>query len=333
MHPSSQLTSGTRCSWLSAVLRAEAAAILAAASRLGPELERAADLLAAASGKVLASGVGKSGLVARKLAATLSSGGAPAVFLHALEALHGDAGVCQRGDAAILVSKSGTTGELLALASLLRELGCPLVGILGNPRSPLAREVDIVLDASVRAEADPWNLLPTASVAVVMATGDALAVAVLAARGFTPEGFLRFHPCGQLGRNLRHTVAEAMHRGEEVAWVHPDTPLKHVVIAMTERPLGAACVIGEDGTLQGLITDGDLRRALLAHDDIRGLRAADIMTRTPVTVPPEARLAEALSLMEDRPSQISVLPVVNPGDGVCLGLLRLHDIYQAGMRS
>jgi len=315
-----------------AVLAAEARAIDAACASAAPRLADALRLLAGCGGKIITTGLGKSGYVAAKIAATFSSIGVPAVFLHPVEALHGDIGVCQPGDAVIFISKSGTTSELLSLVPTLRQLACPMIGIVGNPTSPLASEMDIVIPATVRAEADPWNLLPTASAIVAMALGDALAVGLAAARGFRPEQFARVHPNGQLGRNLRLKVADAMHTGDRVAWVAPETPLKQVVIVMTERPLGAACVLGPDGRLAGLITDGDLRRALRAHDDIRDLRAADIMTRKPVTIAPDASLHEALRLMEDRPSQISVLPVVDHGTGRCLGLLRLHDIYQAESR-
>jgi arabinose-5-phosphate isomerase len=201
-----------------------------------------------------------------------------------------------------------------------------LIGILGNAASPLAAQVDVLLDASVEREADPNNLAPTASAVVALALGHAVAIALMCARKFTPEEFGRFHPGGQLGRNLRLSVREAMHSGAEVAWVAPEATLKEVIIAMTRLPLGAACVVEEDGGLAGLITDGDLRRALSLHDDIRQLRAADVMTARPVSVGPETLLGEALELMERRTSQISVVPVVD-GDRRALGLLRLHDIY------
>ena len=182
----------------------------------------------------------------------------------------------------------------------------------------------------VEREADPNNLAPTTSAVVALSIGHALAVALIEGRGFTAEQFGRVHPGGQLGRNLRQKVIQVMHSGEEVAWARTNDSLKQIVIAMTSHPLGAACVVDDQERLMGLITDGDLRRALQAHDDIRSLRAADVMTKRPATVGPEARLAEALRLMEDRPSQISVLPVVDPADGRCLGLLRIHDIYKMG---
>jgi arabinose-5-phosphate isomerase len=188
--------------------------------------------------------------------------------------------------------------------------------------------MDVVLDASIEREADPESFMPTASTMVALALGHALAVALMQARGFTAEHFQRYHPAGQLGQNLRIRVKEAMHSGSEVAWVKPGDSLKHVVIEMSERPLGAACVVSSDQRLLGLVTDGDVRRALKTHDDIRPLRATDVMTASPVTVAPDALLHEALGLMENRPSQIYVLPVVDARTGVCLGLLRLHDIYR-----
>jgi len=307
----------------------EGRAVLAAAARLGGNLERAVELIARNRGKVVVSGIGKSGHVARKIVATLRSTGTPAVFLHPAEAAHGDLGLYAPLDPTVMISKSGTTAELLALVPRLREYRSPLIGILGQPDGPLARQMDVVLDASVEREADAHDLVPTASTTVALALGDALAVALIEVHAFTPEQFGRVHPGGQIGRNLRLRVREAMHAIADVAVAAPEDPAKQVVILMTARPLGAACVIAPDGTLAGLITDGDLRRALQAHDDIRPLRARDIMTRSPVTVEPEALLREALHRMEHRPSQISVLPVVDEA-GRCLGLIRLHDIYRVG---
>jgi len=187
----------------------------------------------------------------------------------------------------------------------------------------------VCLDGSVEREADPCNVAPTTSTTVALAIGDALAAALMVARGFTTEDFARFHPGGQLGRNLLLRVEDVMHRGDKVACVSPDDTLKSVVLAMTRCPLGAACVVGPDRKLEGLITDGDLRRALQASDDIRLLSAREIMTRRPSLVTPEVLLKEALRVMEDRPSQISVLPVVEAATNVCLGLIRIHDIYQS----
>jgi arabinose-5-phosphate isomerase len=315
-----------------AALEIESQAILRAAGRLDDALERAVGLIVEHPGKVVLSGVGKSGHIARKIAATLSSTGTPAVFLHPADASHGDLGLCARGDPTVLISNAGSSAELVRLVPSLRQLQSPLIGILGNRMSPLAREVDILLDASVEREADPDNLVPTASAAVALALGHALAIAVMQARRFSPEEFADRHPGGQLGRNLRVVVREAMHTGDEVAWVHPEDSLKRVVIAMTGRPLGAACVVDDSARLAGLITDGDLRRALQTHDDIRGLRAADIMTASPITIGPECRLLDALRTMENRPSQISLLPVVEAGAGTCVGVLRLHDILRVWLK-
>jgi arabinose-5-phosphate isomerase len=311
-----------------AVLEVEAQALATAATRLNDNLMRAVVVVLKHEGKVVVSGIGKSGLIGQKIAATLASTGTPAVFLHAAEAVHGDLGIYTPGDPSILISKGGSTAELLRLIPILRQFQSPLIAILGNLNSPMAQQADVVLDARVEREADPLNLAPTCSTTVALALGDALAVALMMARRFTPQDFARYHPAGQLGRTLWLKVADVMHQNEAVAWVKADTPLRQVIIAMSQRPLGAACVVDEDFHLLGIITDGDLRRALLTHEDIRLLHAADCMTRQPVTIPPEASLREATRLMEDRPSQISVLPVVDSQNHSCLGLIRIHDIYQ-----
>jgi len=320
--------------WLSAARAAieiEAAALARAAARLDGELIRAVEIIVAHPGKIVVTGIGKSGHIARKIVATFCSTGTPAVFLHPTEAVHGDLGVYAPGDPTVLLSKNGSSRELLAMVPALRELHSPLIGILGGNNSPLAGQVDVLLDASVEREADPHNMAPTASSVTAMAVGHALAIALMCAREFTPREFSRFHPGGQLGRNLLLAVREAMHSGDEVAMVAPGASLKEVIIAMTRRPMGGACVVNSDGALAGFITDGDLRRALTTHDDIRGLRAEDAMTRAPVTIGPDATLGEALERMERRPSQISVLPVVDKS-GRALGLLRLHDIYLSPQR-
>lgn len=312
-------------------MQIEADAVLRAARRLDGNLSCAVETILAHPGKLVVTGLGKSGHVARKIVATLCSTGTPAVFLHAAEAAHGDLGLYSPGDPTLMVSKSGNTLELMQLIPFLRHLPSQRIGILGNPSAPLAAEMDVVLDASVEREADPDNLAPTASATVALSLGHALAVALMRARNFTMEDFGRFHPGGHLGRSLRLMVRDVMHGRAEIAVAHADDSLKQVVIAMTHFPHGAACVLDESQRLLGLITDGDVRRALQAHDDIRGLRASDVMTENPSSIAPDARLQEALRLMEDRPSQISVLPVLDASSGVCLGLLRLHDIYRADL--
>jgi len=316
-------------SWLAvarAAMQIESASIARAAERLDGELIRAVELILAHPGKIVVTGIGKSGHIARKMVATLCSTGTAAFFLHPAEAVHGDLGIYTPGDPTVLISKNGASAELQALVPLLRQFSSPLIGILGNTASPLAQQVDVLLDGSVEREADPNNLAPTASAITALALGHALAIALMAARNFTPEEFGRFHPGGQLGRNLKLTVAEAMHGPDEAAFVAPEAAVKDVIIAMTRRPLGGACVVEAGGRLAGFITDGDLRRALTNHDDIRSLSARDIMTVSPVTIEPDASLGQALELMERRRSQISLLPVVD-ANGRAAGILRIHDIY------
>ena len=310
------------------VLLAEAQALEEASSRLDGEFDRALDLLDAQQGKILVTGIGKSGIVSQKIAATFCSLGQPAVFLHPVEALHGDLGLYSPGDPTVVLSRSGNTNELLRLVTQLRTLKSPVIGILGVPGSALGSLMDVVLDASVRAEADPHNLAPTASAVVALGLGDALAIGLMERRGFTPEDFARFHPSGQLGRNLRLSVGQVMHPLQRVAVAAAGDPLRKIVIEMTQRSLGAACVLDAEGRLTGIITDGDVRRALQSHDDIRGVLARDVMTLRPTTVSPDASAHEALRTMEDRPSQIAVLPVVDDATGRCVGLVRLHDLYQ-----
>ncbi|SVC01617.1 uncharacterized protein METZ01_LOCUS254471 [marine metagenome] len=232
----------------------------------------------------------------------------------------------QSGDPVIFLTNSGSTVELLGLVPILRDRGSSLVGILGNLRGSLAREVDVVLDASVAREADLLGVVPTASFAVTAAMGDALASALMCRRGFTEEDYARTHPGGQLGRNLNLNVGDLMHPIEKVANCGEDATLRDLVIAMTEHPLGAACVLREK-RLVGIVTDGDLRRALREHDDIRTLKVMSLMNRDPISVTPDCTMGTALRLMEERTSQIAVLPVVDSENSAFLGLLRLHDIY------
>ena len=308
----------------------EAQAIHDAAGRLNESFTKAVELILSSEGKVVVTGMGKSGHVGQKIAATLCSTGTPAVFLHSAEATHGDLGIYAPGDPTILISKSGATRELVHLVPILRQFQTPVIGILGNLDSPLASRVDVVLDGRVAREADPLNLAPTSSSTVALAIGDALASALMYARRFSDEDFARYHPSGQLGRNLNLLVSDVMHAGSGVAWVSPGDKLRDVVVAMTRYPLGAACVVDQSRALLGIITDGDLRRALQAHEDIRFLTASEIMTAHPITISATLTLKEAAQIMEDRPSQISVLPVVGERQE-CLGLLRIHDVYQPNL--
>ena len=309
-----------------AVLETESAAIKLAAERLDTNFVQAVETLDVPDGKIVVAGLGKSGHVGRKIAATFCSTGSPAVFMHAAEAVHGDLGVHQSGNPTIFLSNSGSTNELLALVPILRNRGSSLVGILGNLDGVLAQKMDVTLDASVSREADPLGIVPTASFVVTAALGDALASSLMQKRGFSEEDYAYTHPGGQLGRSWALSVNDLMHPVEKVACCEEDTTLRNLVIAMTEYPLGAACII-RDGRLLGLVTDGDLRRALREQEDILSLKASALMSTGPVVVKPDVSVGAALRIMEERSSQISVLPVVAPDDSSLLGLLRLHDIY------
>lgn len=311
-----------------ASLKAEAEALQALRERLGESFLKAVRLLAGHSGKVITCGMGKSGHIAQKVAATLCSTGTPAVFLHAAEARHGDLGIYHPGDPTILFSKSGSTTEILHLIPVLKDFSSPIIAIVGNVNSEIARVADAVLDASVAREADPLDLAPTSSAVCALAWGDALAAALEVAKGFHGDDFARLHPAGQLGRNLLNRVADVMKGMDEVAWIAPTATLREVVIALTKFPQGACCVADEEKRLLGIITDGDIRRMLERTEDFHGISAAELMTANPVTITRDAPLADALKLMEDRPRQIYVLPVLEPNGGPCCGLLRLHDVYQ-----
>jgi arabinose-5-phosphate isomerase len=311
------------------VLLSETAALAELAEKLSGDFAAATRLLLDNKGKVVLSGVGKSGLVAQKIAATFCSTGTPAIFLHSADAVHGDLGVFHPGDPAILVSKSGATAEVLRLVPTIKHFGSPIIAITCNAKSPLGRQADAVIEIPVRAEADPLGLVPTTSALLTLAVGDALAAALMVERGFQAADFARFHPAGQLGRNLLLTVGEVMHPIGRIAAVGPDAPLRELVIAMTEFPLGAACVLDPQGLLAGLVTDGDLRRALRQTADLSAKTAGDVMTRNPVRAAPGMSLGNAAQLMEARASQLSVLPVTDPDGLRCVGLIRIHDIYQS----
>ena len=316
------------------VLRHEAAAISEAAERLSvDELERAAEILLVRQGKVVLLGTGKSGIAGRKIAATLTSTGTAAIFLHPVDALHGDIGMVGPDDCAIAVSNSGESEELIAVVTHLKRRGVPIVAIIGNIDSSVARQADANLDASVDEEACPLNLAPTTSTTLAIAIGDALAAVLMTAKGFTAEDFALNHPAGRLGKRLTLRVSDLMHAAERNPTIPETASLMAVIEAITKGGLGAANVVDASGFLLGIVTDGDLRRALQRSGfaELDRLRAADIMTISPTIVTAEMLAYDALRLMEDRPSQISVLPVVD-AERRCLGLLRLHDVVQSGLR-
>ncbi len=313
-----------------AVLDAEVGALVRLRERLGEAFAQAVQMVLGCAGKVVVCGVGKSGMAARKIAATLSSTGTPAVFLHAGEALHGDLGIVCVQDVLILVSNSGESDEIVRLLPSIEAIGPTVIAFTGAPESRIAKAADIVLDCGVEREADPLNLAPTASAIAAQALGDALAVVVAAHKQLTPEQFALSHPGGALGRRLTVKVEHLMHGGAEQPLARPDTPMRQVVLEMTSKALGAVNIVDADGKLVGIITDGDLRRGLQRHDNLLQLCARDLMTKKPITVKLGTMAIDALHLMEDRPSQIMVLPVVDEG-GKAVGLLRVHDIVKAGL--
>ena len=309
------------------VLLKEASAIREVANRLSvKDFTRAIDILLKKEDKIIVTGIGKSGYVAKKIAAMLCSTGSPASFLHPAEAVHGDLGIHQKGDPVIFLSNSGSTPELIYLEPVLRSRGAKIVGILGKTKSPLGEKVDVLLDASVTEEADLLGIVPTASFAAAAALGDAIGSALMKRRKFDSNEYAKTHPAGQLGRNLILKVEDVYHNKTKVACLAKDAKLKEAVIEMSKYPLGAACVL-ENGKLLGIITDGDLRRTILETEDLNQACVSEIMTNEPTTIFPNKSLGFALDLMEKRKTgPISLLPVVNPKTEELLGLIRLHDV-------
>ncbi len=309
------------------VLVGEGEQLINAADRISDKMEIACDIITNHNGKIVISGMGKSGLIAQKIAATLCSIGNEAVFLHPAEAVHGDLGIYAPGDPTILISKSGATDEIVRLIPILKEFNSPLIGILGNMNSILSNEMDLVLDASVSKEVDPLGIVPTSSTTLTLAIGDALAAVLMANKNFMREDFAKLHPAGDLGRRLKLKVKDIMQPIDKVAVVDSNDDLRNTVIKMTEKPQGAALVLNNEKILMGIITEGDLRRSLANEIDIDNCKANEVMSANPITIKVDSSLSEVISLMENRESQISVLPVVDQSN-ICLGLIRIHDIYQ-----
>ena len=310
------------------VLSIEASAIAALAARLDGRFDRALELLATCVGKVVVTGMGKSGLICRKIAATLTSTGTPAVFLHAAEAAHGDAGVFTKGDAVLMLSSSGETEEIVRLLPLVKRFGLPLIALTGDLHSTLARAADVTLDVSVAEEACPLGLAPTASTTAALALGDALAVALLERKGFSTDDFAVLHPAGALGRRFLK-VEDLMHRGDSVPLVGVRTSFRDTLLVITGKRLGVTGVVGDAGDLLGVITDGDLRRALERLDDVRAAQAADIMTTNPKTIGASVLAAQALAMME-RYSITSLFILEETGRRPA-GIIHLHDLLKAGV--
>lgn len=310
----------------SAVIRTEAEAVAALEARIDMGFVRACGHLLACEGRIVVLGMGKSGHIGGKLAATLASTGSPAFFVHPGEASHGDLGMITSKDVVLALSNSGETDEILTILPLIRRLGVPLIAMTGNPASTLAQEADVALDVSVTKEACPLGLAPTASTTAALAMGDALAIALLQSRGFTAEDFARSHPAGSLGRRLLLHVADIMHTGEAIPRVPQGTPLSEALVEMSRKSLGMTAILDDKGRIAGVYTDGDLRRTLDRDVDIRGLVVDEVMTRNCRIVSPELLAAEALQLMET--NKINGLLVVDREQRL-IGALNMHDLLRA----
>jgi arabinose-5-phosphate isomerase len=310
------------------VLSTEASAITALIPRLGESFIKACQAVLECKGRLVVSGMGKSGHVGNKIAATFASTGTPAFFVHPAEASHGDIGMITAQDVFVAISNSGETDELITILPVIKRLGIPLIALTGRAESTLGRAATVILDVSVDVEACPLNLAPTASTTASLALGDALAVAVLEARGFTEEDFARSHPGGMLGRRLLLYVEDVMHSGSQLPWVTPDTTLREGLLEMSRKGLGMTSVVDTDNHLVGVFTDGDLRRTLDKDIDLRAALMGEVMTANPKRATPRMLAAAAVHLMETY--KITALPVVNEHN-VVIGALNVHDLLRAGV--
>jgi arabinose-5-phosphate isomerase len=307
------------------VIEIESQAILALRDRIDESFDQALDILVACAGRVVVTGMGKSGLIGQKISATFASTGTPSLFLHPAEAIHGDIGRIVKGDVVVAVSYSGTTDEILALVPSLKRLGSPLIALVGDPASALAGVADVKLDVSIQEEACPLGLAPTASTTAALAMGDALAMALIERRGFTVEDFAVLHPGGRLGKKFLR-VEDRMRAGDDVPRVFSDMPMKDVLFEMTRKRLGMTTVVDRRGRLLGMISDGDLRRQMERHGyTLLDRTAGDCMTRDPVTIDRRELAARALDVMEGR--KITSLLIVDEG-GAVVGVLHLHDLWK-----
>ena len=311
------------------VLGIEASGILSLRDRLDESFIRAVDLLYSCKGKVVVTGLGKSGLICRKVAATLSSTGTPSFFLHASDGTHGDLGMVKERDVVLAVSNSGETEELLKLLPIIKRMGLKLIVMTGHPNSALSRSADVILNVAVKEEACPLGLSPMASTTAALVVGDALAVILLEKRGFKEEDFALRHPGGILGRKLLLHVGDLMHNGRELPLVSKDNPMKETLLEITSKRLGVTGVVDRQGGLVGVITDGDLRRGLESKGDIFRLKAKDLMARNPKTIPANALAVRAVALMEQY--SITSLFILEDGGRKPTGIVHLHDLLKAGI--
>lgn len=310
------------------VLDIEAHSILNLRNRLNGEFEEAIETLYNCKGRVIVTGMGKSGIIGKKIAATLSSTGTPSYFLHPAESTHGDSGIITRDDVIIAISNSGETKELLNLLPLIKRFNVPMIALTGGANSTLAKTSDVFLDISVEKEACPFDKVPTASTTTTLAMGDALAVCLLEKRGFSEEDFLIFHPGGALGKGFLYKAEELMITGERLPLASQDDKFTDVIELISEKKLGLAFLTDKNGVMTGVLTDGDIRRALIKHQEVQSLKAKDVMTVNPKTISPDALAAKALSLMEKY--SITALAIVDK-DQRPVGILHIHDLLKAGV--
>lgn len=310
------------------VLMIESKAIAALIDRIDESFEKAVELIYKCDGRVVVTGIGKSGIIGKKIASTLASAGTPALFLHSAEGIHGDLGMVTKGDVIICISNSGETEELLKLLPFIKRFDIKLIAITGNIKSTLAKSSDVVLDVSVEEEACPWNIIPTASTTASLAMGDAIAIALLDKTGFKKEDFALFHPGGSLGKSLLLTVGDLMHKGETVPIVKEDAPLNDVIYEISSKRLGVTTVVNADGVLKGIITDGDLRRLMEKGENIFEISASEIMSKKPKTIDKNELAGKALQIMEQY--SITSILIVNERK-IPVGIVHIHDLLKAGV--
>ena len=294
--------------------------------KLGEEIEKALELIYKSKGKVVVTGIGKSGIIGKKIAATMASTGTLSIFMHSAEGLHGDLGMIHSEDVVLAISNSGNSDEVLSILPSIKKIGAKIIAMTGNPSSSLAQESDVVLDIRVDKEACPMNLAPTCSTTTTLVMGDALASALIKMREFKPENFALYHPGGSLGRRLLTKISDIMHSNGELAIVGPDENIDTLIVEMTNKRLGAVCIV-EGEKLIGIITEGDIRRALRDREKFFTYKAKDIMTKNFTSIEKDKLAMDAMAIMENRESQISVLPVVE--NDKLLGMVRIHDLLLA----
>ena len=310
------------------VLEIEANSILKLKNNIGEEFDRAIDILYNCKGRVIVTGMGKSGIIGKKIAATMSSTGTPAYFLHPAESTHGDSGVITKNDVIIAISNSGETQELMNLLPLIKRFGCPMIGMSGNINSTLGKTSDVILDISVEREACPLGKAPTASTTATLAMGDALAVCLMEKKGFTKEDFLMYHPSGKLGKGLTYKVKDLMITGERMPIVKSNDNFTEVIKTISEYKLGMAMIVDANTELVGVLTDGDIRRTIIKYSDISSLSVRDVMTSNPKRITSDAYAASALNLMEKY--SITALAVVDDNN-IPVGVIHVHDLLRAGV--